>query len=97
MHANVLPTTLPPIDIGGVPRPATASDWAPASRSTSRPARSPNSDGRAPPRPFCRVDPVEQVVGLFMTQSMMSFDLPELELCALAYQAVVDWGALRQN
>ena len=39
---------------------------------------------------FYWVDPVEQVVGLFMTQSMMSFDLPELELCALAYQAIVD-------
>ena len=36
------------------------------------------------------VDPQEQLVGLFMTQSMMSFDLPELDLRALAYQAIED-------
>ncbi len=30
------------------------------------------------------------MVGLFMTQSMLSFDLPELELRALAYQAIDD-------
>ena len=36
------------------------------------------------------VDPVEKVVGIFMTQSMSSFDLPEFDLKALAYQAIVD-------
>ena len=36
------------------------------------------------------VDPKEQLVGLFMTQSMMSFDLPEMDLRALAYQAIDD-------
>jgi CubicO group peptidase (beta-lactamase class C family) len=36
------------------------------------------------------VDPREGVVGLFMTQSMMSYDLPEMDLRALAYQAIVD-------
>jgi hypothetical protein len=30
------------------------------------------------------------MVGLFMTQSMMGFDLPELDLRALAYQAIDD-------
>ena len=34
--------------------------------------------------------PKEELVGLFMTQSMMSFDLPELDLRALAYQAIED-------
>jgi hypothetical protein len=33
---------------------------------------------------------VEQVVGVFITQSMSSFDLPELDLRALAYRAIVD-------
>jgi hypothetical protein len=32
----------------------------------------------------------EELVGLSMTQSMMSFDLPELDLRALAYQAIDD-------
>jgi len=36
------------------------------------------------------VDPVEQIVGLFMTQSMSSFDLPEYELRAIAYAAIVE-------
>jgi CubicO group peptidase (beta-lactamase class C family) len=36
------------------------------------------------------VDPQEQMVGLFMTQSMLSFDLSELDLRALAYQAIED-------
>jgi hypothetical protein len=36
------------------------------------------------------VDPKEQRVGLFITQSMMSFDLPELDPRALAYQAIRD-------
>ena len=36
------------------------------------------------------VDPQEELVGLFMTQSMMSFDLPELDLRTLAYQAIED-------
>jgi CubicO group peptidase (beta-lactamase class C family) len=35
-------------------------------------------------------DPVEEVVGVFMTQSMLSFDLPEFDLRALAYGALVD-------
>ncbi len=36
------------------------------------------------------VDPAEQIVGVFMTQSMSSFDLPEHELRAIAYGAIVD-------
>jgi CubicO group peptidase (beta-lactamase class C family) len=35
-------------------------------------------------------DPVEHMVGLFMAQSMSSFDLPELELRAIAYGAIAD-------
>jgi CubicO group peptidase (beta-lactamase class C family) len=36
------------------------------------------------------VDPAEQMVGIFMAQSMSSFDLPELDLRALAYGAIID-------
>jgi len=36
------------------------------------------------------VDPKEELVGLFMPQSMMSFDRPEFDLRALAYQAIED-------
>ena len=39
---------------------------------------------------FYWVDPVEQVVGVFMTQSLWSFDLPEQDLAAIAYGAIVD-------
>jgi hypothetical protein len=33
---------------------------------------------------------LEQIVGIFMTQSMSSFDLPEMDLRALAYGAIID-------
>ena len=36
------------------------------------------------------VDLVEQVVCVFMTQSMSSFDLPEIDLRALVYAAIED-------
>lgn len=36
------------------------------------------------------VDPVEQLVGVLMTQFMIGFDLPENDLRALAYQAIDD-------
>ena len=73
---------------------ATASASARASRSTSRrPARrgrSANSAGRAPPRHITGSTRRRRSSALFMTQSMLSFDLPELDLRALAYRAIVD-------
>jgi CubicO group peptidase (beta-lactamase class C family) len=94
MHANVLPTTLLPIDIGGMPLPGYGFGLGSRVALDVAQTGAPGSVGQfgwsGAAKTFYWVDPVEQVVGLFMTQSMMSFDLPELELCALAYQAIVD-------
>ena len=34
------------------------------------------------------VDPVEEVVGVLLTQQMVGFDLPEADFRALVYQAI---------
>ena len=94
MHANVLPPALLPIDIGGLPLPGYGFGLGSRVALDVAQTGAPGSVGQfgwsGAAKTFYWVDPVEQVVGVFMTQSMMSFDLPELELCALAYQAIVD-------
>ena len=76
------------------PCPATASASARGWRSTSAQTGAPGSVGEfgwsGAAKTHYWVDPQEELVGLFMTQSMMSFDLPELDLRALAYQAIED-------
>jgi len=92
MHSNHLPLSLLPFEIGGLPLPGygfglgsrvlldVASSGAPGS------AGEYGWSGAA--KTHFWVDPREQVVALFMTQSMLSFDLPELDLRALVYQAL---------
>jgi CubicO group peptidase (beta-lactamase class C family) len=36
------------------------------------------------------VDPQEEIVGLLMAQSMIQFEMPELDLQVLTYQALID-------
>ena len=36
------------------------------------------------------VDPVEELVGVLMTQYMVSIDMPAQDLRALTYQAILD-------
>ena len=94
MHSNVVPAALLPLEIGGLP---TARLWL-RPRLTGADGcgaiRAPGSVGEfgwsGAAKTHYWVDPKEEMVGLFMTQSMMSFDLPELDLRALAYQAVED-------
>jgi len=94
MHANCLPASLIPIEIGGMP--LMGYGFGLGSRVLLDVAQSgaPGSVGEfgwaGAAKTHYWVDPKEQVVGLFMTQSMISFDLPELALRALAYQAIVD-------
>ncbi|HEY1943489.1 MAG TPA: serine hydrolase domain-containing protein [Roseiarcus sp.] len=94
MHANHLPPELLPLDLDGLPIPGYG--FGLGSRVALDVARTGASgsvgefgwSGAA--KTYYWVDPVEQVVGLFMAQSMSSFDLPEFELRALAYAAIVD-------
>ncbi len=95
MHANHLPAALLPLDIGGLPLPGYGFGLG------SRVALDVGADRgaglgrrvrlvRARRRPTTGSIRRRGLVGLFMTQSMMSFDLPELDLRALAYQAIED-------
>jgi CubicO group peptidase (beta-lactamase class C family) len=94
MHANHVPAALFPLDVGGLPLPGYG--FGLGSRVLLDVAQSgaPGSAGEfgwsGAAKTTYWVDPKEQVVGLFMTQSMMSFDLPEFDLRALAYQAIED-------
>jgi CubicO group peptidase (beta-lactamase class C family) len=94
MHANRVPLALLPLDIGGLP--LSGYGFGLGSRVLLDVAQSgaPGSPGEfgwsGAAKTHYWVDPQEGIVGLFMTQSMMSFDLPELDLRALAYQAIED-------
>ena len=94
MHANVLAPALLPIEIGGLPLAGYGFGLGSRVALDVAQTGAPGSVGEfgwsGAAKTFYWVDPVEQVVGVFMTQSMMSFDLPDLELRALAYQAIVD-------
>ena len=94
MHSNLVPAALLPLEIGGLPLPGYG--FGLGSRVLLDVAQSgaPGSVGEfgwsGAAKTHYWVDPKEELVGLFMTQSMMSFDLPELDLRALAYQAIDD-------
>lgn len=94
MHSNHVPASLLPLEIGGMPLPGYG--FGLGSRVLLDVAQSgaPGSVGEfgwsGAAKTHYWVDPKEELVGLFMTQSMMSFDLPEFDLRALAYQAIDD-------
>ncbi len=94
MHSNYVPESLLPLEIGGLPLPGYG--FGLGSRVLTDVAQSgaPGSVGEfgwsGAAKTHFWVDPKEELVGLFMTQSMMSFDLPEFDLRALAYQAIED-------
>ena len=94
MHANHLPAALLPLDIGGLPLPGygfgLGSGVTIDVAQTGAPGSLGNFGWAGAAKTDYWVDPQEELVGLFMTQSMMSFDLPELDLRALAYQAIED-------
>ena len=94
MHANHLPAALLPLDIGGLPLPGYGFGLGSRVALDAAQTGAPGSVGEfgwsGAAKTYYWADPQEGLVGLFMTQSMMSFDLPELDLRALAYQAIED-------
>lgn len=92
MHANHLAPSLLPIEIGG--GPLLGYGFGIGSRVLLDAAASGISgtagefgwSGAA--KTYYWVDPRESVVALFMTQSMLSFDMPEADLRALVYAAL---------
>lgn len=94
MHTNHLAPALLPYSIGGVPAPGfgfglgsrVATDVG-----QSALAGSPGEFGWAgAAKTHYWVDPVEQLVGVILTQHMVGFDLPEADFRAVVYQAVED-------
>ena len=94
MHANHLPMSLLPIAIGMLPMPGYG--FGLGSRVALDVAQTAVSGSvgefgwAGAATTYYWVDPREQMVGLFMTQSMMGFDPPQFDLRALAYQAIED-------
>jgi len=94
MHANHLPLSLLPLALEGLPLPGYGFGLGSRVALDIAQTGAPGSGGEfgwaGAAKTYYWVDPVEQVVGVFMTQSMSSFDLPELDLRALAYGAIAD-------
>ena len=94
MHANHLPLSFLPLEIAGLPIPGYGFGLGSRVALDVAQTGAPGSVGEfgwsGAAKTHYWVDPVDEVVGVFMTQSMLSFDLPELDLRALAYGAIVD-------
>jgi len=94
MHSNHLPAALLPYELSGFP--ALGYGYGLGSRVAMDAAQTGTStsvgefgwSGAA--KTYYWVDPAEQIVGVFMTQSMTSFDLPDNDLRAVVYGAIAD-------
>jgi CubicO group peptidase (beta-lactamase class C family) len=94
MHTNHLPAALLPYDIGGIPYAGYGFGLG------SRVMMDVGASGGAgsvgeygwsgAAKTYYWVDPQEQLAGVFMTQYMVGFDLPEQDLRAIAYAAIED-------
>jgi CubicO group peptidase (beta-lactamase class C family) len=94
MHANHLPLSMLPLQLDGLPTPGYGFGLGSRVALDVAASGKPGSVGEfgwaGAAKTYYWVDPVEQVVALFMTQSLWSFDLPEQDLAAIAYGAIVD-------
>jgi CubicO group peptidase (beta-lactamase class C family) len=92
MHANRIPAALLPLEIGGLPIMGYGFGLGSRVALDIAATNAPGSVGEfgwsGAAKTHYWVDPKEEIVALFMTQSMMSFDLPELAMRALVYQAL---------
>ncbi len=92
MHANRIPAALLPLEIGGLPLPGYGFGLGSRVALDIAATQAPGSPGEfgwsGAAKTHYWVDPADGIVALFMTQSMMSFDLPEVQMRALVYQAL---------
>lgn len=92
MHANRISPALLPLEIGGLPLMGYGFGLGSRVALDIAATNAPGSVGEfgwsGAAKTHYWVDQKEKVVALFMSQSMMSFDLPELEMRALVYQAL---------
>jgi len=91
-HSNHLPPSMLPIEIGGAPLPGYGFGLGSRVLLDAAASGAPGTAGEygwsGAAKTHYWVDPREQVVCVFMTQSTLSFDTPELDLRALVYQAL---------
>jgi CubicO group peptidase (beta-lactamase class C family) len=94
MHSNHLPASLLPYEIGGTP--SYGYGFGLGSRVLLNVAESqvPGSPGEfgwgGAAKTYYWVDPQEELVGVFMSQAMMSFEVTDMDFRVLAYSALVD-------
>ena len=94
MHMNHVSPALLPFEIGGIP--SSGYGFGLGSRVLLNVAESmlPGSVGEfgwsGAAKTYYWVDPQEELVGVFMTQYMVGFDLPERDFHVLAYQALME-------
>jgi CubicO group peptidase (beta-lactamase class C family) len=94
MHTNHVPAQLLPYELNGIP--AGGYGFGLGSRVLMNVADSnmPGSVGEfgwgGAAKTYYWVDPREQIVGILMSQSMMSFELPDKDFQVLVYQALID-------
>lgn len=94
MHSNHLPPALLPYELNGIP--SLGYGFGLGSRVLMDVAQSAlvGSSGEfgwaGAAKTYYWVDPVEEIVGVLMTQYMVSFDLPDKDFQLLAYQALED-------
>lgn len=93
MHMNHVPKSLLPWEIGGIP--SLGYGFGLGSRVLLNVAESamPGSVGEfgwgGAAKTYYWIDPVEELIGILMTQYMAGFDVPEKDFQVLAYQALL--------
>ncbi|MGO9744502.1 MAG: serine hydrolase domain-containing protein [Roseiarcus sp.] len=94
MHSNHVPPSLLPLSLVGAPLPGLGFGLGSRVMLDVAATGAPGSVGEfgwgGAATTYYWVDPTEQMIGIFMTQSLVGFDMPELDLRALAYGAIID-------
>lgn len=94
MHSNHLPAALLPYELGGAPNPGWGFGLGSRVMTDAAATGGSGSAGEfgwaGAAKTYYWVDPAEQLVGVFMSQHMVGFDQPEIDLRHLAYAAIVD-------
>jgi len=92
MHANRIPAALLPLEIGGLPLMGYGFGLGSRVLLDVAASAAPGSAGEfgwaGAAKTYFWVDPKEEVVAVFMAQSLMSFDVPEIAMRAVVYQAL---------
>ncbi len=94
MHTNHLPAALLPYELAGLPNPGWGFGLGSRVMMNVAEQGGPGSVGEygwaGAAKTYFWVDPQEDLVGVLMTQCMVGIELPEQDLRALAYQAIID-------